>query len=274
MLEYSASAFFWCGRALRSIREDALVACSVDSLGGPASFHVAMDLDDRAREKAIPGLKTVETECRKIGMAITADTVVELIEELEARTRHSFDWLHTRIDAIERLAEKELRKNVFLHIPPDRARFLPLAKDPHIFGQGVADSFPSTTWDAAQAGYSMAMRLGTAAVFHLMRVLEIGLSALGDKFAVSLAHTNWAPAIEEIERKIRDLHKDPVWRALPDYKLQQEFYAQAASHFGILKDAWRNYTMHIRGKYTEDEAEQIFMSTKAFMQRISMRLKE
>ncbi len=83
-----------------------------------------------------------------------------------------------------------------------------------------------------------------------MRVLGIGLGPLGKIFNVSLAHTNWAPAIEEIESKIRDMYKDPVWKALPDCKEQQEFYAQAASHFGVLKDAWRNYTAHARGKYT------------------------
>ncbi|MGA7299971.1 MAG: hypothetical protein WBX10_06675 [Candidatus Sulfotelmatobacter sp.] len=107
-----------------------------------------------------------------------------------------------------------------------------------------------------------------------MRILEIGLTALGAKFGVSLAHTNWAPAIEEIEKKIRDMHKDPVWRAVPDCKGQQEFYAQAASHFGILKDAWRNFTMHARGKYTEAESEHIFDNVKAFMQKLAERLHE
>jgi uncharacterized protein YpbB len=89
-----------------------------------------------------------------------------------------------------------------------------------------------------------------------------------------LAHTNWAPAIEQIESRIRDMHKDPVWKALPDCKEQQEFYAQAASHFGILKDAWRNYTMHARGFYTEEQAEQIFENIKVFVQKLSLKLNE
>jgi hypothetical protein len=107
-----------------------------------------------------------------------------------------------------------------------------------------------------------------------MRILEIGLTALGAVFSVSLAHTNWEPAIREIESKIREMHKDPQWKALPDCKEQQEFYAQAASNFGILKDAWRNYTMHIRAKYTETEAEQIYNSVRAFMQKLAERLHE
>lgn len=91
-----------------------------------------------------------------------------------------------------------------------------------------------------------------------MRVLEIGLTALGKVFNVSLAHTNWAPAIDQIESRIRDMHKDPQWKVFPDWKDQQEYYAQAAIHFGMLKDAWRNYTAHARGKYDDQEASDVF----------------
>lgn len=107
-----------------------------------------------------------------------------------------------------------------------------------------------------------------------MRVLEIGLAALGKAFGVSLEHTSWAPAIDQLESGIRNMHKDPAWKALPDCREQQEFYAQAASHFGVLKDAWRNYTMHIRGFYSEEQAEQIFDNVKAFMQKLAPRLRE
>jgi hypothetical protein len=104
--------------------------------------------------------------------------------------------------------------------------------------------------------------------------MEIALAALGSMFGVSLAHTNWAPAIEEIESKIWNMHKDPVWKAIPGCKIQQEYYAQIASHFGVLKDAWRNYTMHARGKYTEEEAEQLYGNTRLFLQRIAERMSE
>lgn len=70
------------------------------------------------------------------------------------------------------------------------------------------------------------------------------------------------------------MHQDPEWRQRPDRKEQQEFYAQAATHFGILKDAWRNYTMHARGVYTEEAAEDIFNNVKSFMQKLAARLHE
>jgi hypothetical protein len=55
---------------------------------------------------------------------------------------------------------------------------------------------------------------------------------------------------------------------------QQEFYAQATSYLALTKDAWRNHAMHVRGKNTQDEAELIFESVKAFMQKLATRLHE
>jgi hypothetical protein len=108
-----------------------------------------------------------------------------------------------------------------------------------------------------------------------MRTLEVGLTVLGAKHEVSMAHTNWEPVIREIESKIREMHKDPKWKALPNCKELQEQHAQAASTFGVYKDAWRNYTMHLRGIYTESEAELIYFNVKSFMQKITdMGLKE
>lgn len=274
MLQFSASRFVWCGRALRVIRTDCVVG-AVTCLNDEPIFAMTRDLDERAIQKAISSLSPAEEEFRAIGMEITAETVKELVEELKApKSQHNFQWLYQQSEAIERLADKELKGKFFLYIPPERAKFWPKMKQPNVFGGKVATSFPSATFDIANAGVCLATMMSTASVFHLMRVLEIGLASLGRIFGVSLAHTNWAPAIDQIESKIRNMQKDPVWKELPDCKEQQEFYAQAASHFAILKDAWRNHTMHIRGKYTEDEAERIFENVKGFMQKLSERLAE
>ncbi|MGC8536626.1 MAG: hypothetical protein ACP5QR_14025 [Rhizomicrobium sp.] len=134
--------------------------------------------------------------------------------------------------------------------------------------------FPSATFEIREAGNCFALGRFTASVFHLMRVLEIGLTAVGKVFNVSLAHTNWEPAIRELESKIRGMRQDPDWKSVSDYKEQQEFYAQAISYLVVAKDAWRNYTVHARGKFTEEEAALMMKNIQAFMQKISVRLGE
>jgi hypothetical protein len=274
MLQFSAERFLWCGLALRAIRQD----CVIGSIpfGDAPLIQLTRDLDERATAKARELLLDVESEFRGLGMRITAETVADTLRSLDPKaiSRRNFQWLIDQIATVESLAKKELREKAFFYVPPERARFFPPAYRRDMFGEAVARAFPSAGSDIVESGVCLGLARPTACVFHLMRVLEIGLTALGKKFGVSLAHTNWAPAIDQIEARIRTLHTDPAWKALPDYKAQQEFYAQVASHFGILKDAWRNYTMHARGFHTEEQAEQIYENVKGFMQKLAGRLHE
>jgi hypothetical protein len=275
MLQFSARGFFWLSQYLESIKLDCLaLAIPVD--GDTPIFNFSILLDERATEKALEVLSHVETQARSIGLDITADTAIEVREKLSGdKVFKNCQWLSDQVVGLQKIVEKELKGKVFIYSPPERAKFFPTHGDPHPFGESVTTAFPSSIYDIQESAMCLALARSSASVFHLMRTLEIGLAALGNVFGVSLAHTNWEPAIREIERKIREMHNDPTWKAVPNCKGKQESYAQAASHFGILKDAWRNYTMHVRGKYTEEEAEQIFASVKGFMQKlVALGLKE
>lgn len=274
MIEFSARTFFWAGSALHSILADCLLS-SIPLSGDTPVFNLTAKIDDKTRSTSLERLGHVEDEFRKIGLHIAAETAKELMAVLETGgPGQNVQWLMERVRAIRDLAHKEMRGKAFFYIPAERAKFFPTIKTQHIFGEAVGAAFPSATFDIAEAGTSLALARGTGCVFHLMRALEVALGVLGRKFGVSVERTNWAPAIAEIESKIRNMQKDQTWNSLPDCKEQQEFYAQAASHFGVLKDAWRNYTMHARGFYTEEQAERILENVKGFMQKLAERLSE
>ena len=42
----------------------------------------------------------------------------------------------------------------------------------------------------------------------------------------------------------------------------------------VVKDAWRNYTAHARGKYDGQEAELMLRNVRGFMQKLATRLSE
>jgi len=231
-------------------------------------------IDEKTGSNALQRLEHVQEECRKIDLEISASTASEVLERIKSGERVSFDWLLHQIDQIQKLMQKEMGGKVFLYIPRGRVRFFPLMNAPHLFGEKVSVAFPSASYDISEAGACLGLVRPTASVFHLMRVLEAGLSALGKVFGVSLEHTNWGHALDQIESKIRNMRMDPSWKAVSGYREQQEYYAQAASHLGILKDAWRNYTMHSHGECTLDEAEQIFDNVKSFMRKLAERLNE
>ena len=272
MIANTARSFFWCGRILRNIRADCVIGSAVTD---EPLFNMRSDLDDDAVAKSRASLVHVEDAFRGIGMAITADMTKDLVKELhEPRLRQSFEWLHSKIEMLEDIAEKELKNRMFLYISPERTRFWPRVDDPHLFGEKVAESFPSAGFDIVCSGQCLALGMATASVFHLMRVMEIVLTPIAKTFSVTIDRTNWQWALNEIEGKVKAMHLDLYWTAQLDWKEQHDFYAEAVVHFLIVKDAWRNHTMHARAKYSDDEAERIFASVRAFTQKLAERLSE
>ena len=140
------------------------------------------------------------------------------------------------------------------------------------FGESILEKFPSASYDVKEASTCFALDRWTASVFHLMRVLEIGLRILAGRFSVSTDHANWEQIINQIEKAIASMDKDP--QKLPNWKDDREFYSQCASHFRSVKDAWRNYTAHARGKYDEREAFDMFNNVRGFMEKLSTRFGE
>lgn len=274
MIQFSAAAVIDVALALEHLNTEGLIDSMVVDPSTPI-FNPGKPLNPESVRRLQQIIAGGEAGCRRLGLNITAGTISELGESLKDPTAHrNYQWIKDQIRMLQGLMHKEMSGKVFVYIPPEKAAFFTSKQTPFLFGEAVNKAFPSAYFDIAEAGACIATTRPTASVFHVMRVFEIGLTALGSVFGVSLAHTNWAPALDEIESKIRNMRRDPAWSALADWKEQQELYAQAASHFGILKDAWRNYTMHTRGKYTEEEAEHIFRNAKKFMQKLAERLHE
>jgi hypothetical protein len=166
--------------------------------------------------------------------------------------------------------ENEVSLRLYFEISPDKAKFHGDNAEP--FGVAVATAFPSVSFDAGEASRCYALGRNTACVFHLMRVLEIGLGALAKQFQKPYDHTNWETIINQIEKAIGEMDKDPNRPA--NWKAEREFWSQCVSHFRIVKDAWRNYTAHARGKYDEQEALDMLGNVRGFLQKLATRLHE
>ena len=270
MEQFSAKGFFLIGCLIESVKTECLMSSTMVDPKQPI-YNFSLPVSDDSAERAADYLPRIEQECRSIGLLLSAQSIKRVTERLEKRDEVSvnYQWLRDKFQDLKDLIHDEMKGHGFFYISPERGKFWTKFDQKCLFGDDVADAFPGALFDIHGAGVCVAIGLGTPSVFHLMRVLEFGLAALGSVFNVSLAHTNWEPAIREIESKVREMHKDPAWKATPDCKSMQEKYSQAVFHFAVLKDAWRNYTMHGRGRYGEDEAEIIFLNVKGFMQKLA-----
>lgn len=170
------------------------------------------------------------------------------------------------------------------------------------FGDKVFDTFEGARYDAEHAALCIATGASTAAIFHLMRVVEHGVRSLGKNLGLSrIKETTYvkpkkpgapcptcgrpdnAPGRkitkttpiencvwEKIEGQLRS-KIDAKLRALrPGHARdeKQSFYHAALADFHGFKDAWRNHVMHSRGEFGETEAFQVLGHVDRFMRAL------
>lgn len=146
-----------------------------------------------------------------------------------------------------------------------------------MFGDEFRARFLSVAFDLDEAAKCFALGRATACVFHLMRLMEIGIRAvarcLGIPDPTKPAERNWGTILRAIKEDL-DAHvgQQPtkVWSIATD----KEFFEGAYASLDAVRVAWRNPTMHIENKYTDDEAEHVFVAVKGFMMKLASRCDE
>src|SRR5215471_16908087 len=128
-----------------------------------------------------------------------------------------------------------------------------------LFGRDFESKFPSAAFEVDEAAKCFALSRPTATVFHLMRGMEVGIHAvrasLGIPAPVKDWERNWGKILESIEKEMisRSSASPPRWNAG-----DRDFFESAYASLDAVRVAWRNTTMHVENKYTEDEAEHVF----------------
>jgi hypothetical protein len=147
--------------------------------------------------------------------------------------------------------------------------------DLETFGKKFSAAFPSAIYEIDEAGKCYALGRSTACVFHLMRAMEIGIRtaarALGIPDPVKGSERNWGAMLKKIKDEIdrRNGTKPPSWQPK-----DRELFEEAYVSLDAVRVAWRNTTMHVENKYTEDEAEHIFVTVRGFMKKLASRMDE
>jgi hypothetical protein len=143
------------------------------------------------------------------------------------------------------------------------------------FGPVFKTAFTGAVYEIDEAGKCHALSRSTACIFHLMRAMEIGIRAvarsLGIPDPIKDAERNWGKILEKIKAEMdrRNAAKPLQWNAN-----DRNFFAEVYASLDAVRVAWRNPTMHVENKYTEDESEHIFVTVRGFMKKLSSRMDE
>ena len=99
---------------------------------------------------------------------------------------------------------------------------------------------------------------------HLMRVLEVGLSALAKAIGI-----NFQPTWDAYIKKINTFLDDTDARGTKANRNRGEKLRNINGDILAIKHAWRNPAMHVEGTYTLEEAATIYRLTRTLMQRLA-----
>jgi hypothetical protein len=255
MLEFQAYDFIYLTHALNGLL---MHAQGIQEKHGPDALLTA----DSGQEIDDLYLKKLEWFCNALGM----DAGVSQIRRIRAALSQDCNYLtynHLLRDLGTRIAD-QFRDRFFVYLPPDKVSYY-CARG--IFGADVENRFPTVSDDIAEAGKCFAVGRYTATVFHLMRVMEVGVQELATALKIQLSKDQvwfWGKISAEIDEKI----KTKKAKTPRSQELKRPF-EEAAAYLHHVKDVWRNQVMHPKSTYTEEEAGRVLSNVKQFMQHLA-----
>ena len=240
-----------------------------DGASGPLAFEVLTSaiLDARNAVMACehyPGMRPATETARRCETHLRHPDRLLTCGELEVEIRN-----------LREAILEELPREHSISVPRQYADFI---DNEALFGEIVRTAFPSATADIRDAGNCIAVSLDTAAVFHLMRAVELALRALAKERRVRLKkggpieYAEWQEIISAIRTNMEKTFLP--WRKGAEKSAALEYYYDLLNQFSGFKDAFRNHVMHTRATYTAPQAAAILASVKAFFERISTLLDE
>ena len=217
-------------------------------------------MSQELRERLRGVLGKLEAECRVLRFKSCFATVGKLRIML-GQTDMTLDRYAEAAGEFEGRLLDELRETSCFAL---EGRAEELYRVPNQFGEKVSSRFPQAVVDIEEAAKCLALDRATACVFHLMRVLEIGLQELATDLGLAKVDKNWQTLLDNIRGKIKKL---PLTTQVEkDYQSDRQ---EVVAHLQAVKDAWRNDVMHPRASYTEEQALDVWNHSKPLMAKLA-----
>jgi hypothetical protein len=198
----------------------------------------------------------ISNSCKELGFKTSQICGQDILRDIEDGIKGSV--LSSALSELDNTIRREMSTNLFFHMPAEREEFYDQRE---LFGVEVNNKFPSIAFDMVEAGNCCAMGRGTGCVFHLMRIMEVGVQQFGAKLGVAFVQEkNWQNILDEINKAIK---------VLPPKTPGAVGMNQAAVNLYSVKLAWRNEVMHPKDTYTLEEAESLIRQVKLFMTQLA-----
>jgi hypothetical protein len=212
-------------------------------------------------------LRSYRARIEQAQLAFSLKGFDRFIESLATNTL-TIRQVETQAKELQRRILDELDETNLWQVSKERTKFL----NRDLFGFEQTGKFSDSWKDIEEAGKCLAFERGTASVFHLMRVMEVGLQALGkslnDPTLDPKTNPSWEKILGRGDRELAKYLKDRT----PEWQTNEEFFSTAHANLRAVKDGWRNKTIHVERNYDPEEAEEVWNAVKAFMRHLAQKL--
>jgi hypothetical protein len=183
----------------------------------------------------------------KLGLRPVSD-YIEWIEKRLKDERSREDVREDFKQLLDRLQD-ELNAGLFVMIARSRADYF---SQPDLLGSDVTSKFPDANADIAEAGKCFAAERYAGCVFHLMRVMEVGLLRLANRFKIPVTGKTWGQIIGTVQVILGQRKKTPRG------KQAAVKYDSPITYFWNAKDGWgsegRSCNSWAKGRASEQGA--------------------
>jgi hypothetical protein len=207
-------------------------------------------------------------ECEDLELSNSLHIISQIEDDLDHPNATPFyQQMGTQFRSLWNAMASDIADKRFVFIPKDNEQYF---FNEELWPEGAHEAFPAARDDLNNSGFCLAADLHDAAVFHLMRVVEIGLRALARKLKVTIPKTQldyagWKAVVGRIEAHLDA--KMPKARGAKQ-ELALKFKHDLLADFKAFEVA-RNELMHGRGHYGPKEAIGMFERVRDFMQRLT-----
>jgi len=234
-------------------------------------INLDLKIEEGIKENNIKVLTDHATTFGNLSLPMCKMHVERIIGKLKDEISFG-EWNAVLDELYNRMADETNLISILSLSPKEAALYNP---ELPLFGQEVQSKYPSASYEIEEAAKCLALGRSTAAVFHLMRVLEIGIRAfarcLGIPDPTKPAEKNWAIILKNIWQD----GIEKKWPMAADKQSADGAYFTAIyASLDAVKNPWRNATVHVESKYTADEAEHIFSSVNGFMRKLAGKIDE
>ena len=176
---------------------------------------------------------------------------------------------------------KCLKNKKLLQVSHNRFEFV---DEDALFGELVKQQYPTASRDLVAAADCFAAECPTAAVFHLMRAMEVGLRSLARDRRIPFSdkptvEKDWRQILRALETVVLALRAAPLsnWGGVQVLKDRQiNFYSGLARELRQFEDAWKSYLYchYPPTFYSRDQAATILEGVRALLQSLAVHISE